>query len=138
LSPVKTTRKDIVLRSPLGRPLLMRPTTLPAPLGIAGTVPVAKYASTYGVKLAGGEYIYKGSKHRHWTRKCFFRRRRIWVFFDPSTAEWYFFNKTRDVFVPVALLPVLEPAAPADTPPVDAPEVAPEEAPLEISERSAE
>lgn len=136
-----TTRppvKDVARRAPSGRAVLMRPATLPAPKGGAGTVPVSRYASTYGVKLSNGRYGYRGAVHSHWTRKYYYPRRRVWLFFDPCTNGWYFFYAKKEMFLPVSYMSAIEPAPPEDTPPVDAPEVTPQEAPSDISERSAE
>jgi hypothetical protein len=55
-----------------------------------------------GVRLRSGDIASKGLNHRHWTKRFDWGSKRVWTWYDPSTAGWYSWNSSRSYFLPVS------------------------------------
>jgi hypothetical protein len=74
-----------------------------------------KYAQTYGVRLPGGLYGYRGINHVHWGRRFYSPVWRCWTWYDPSTLAWYYWS-ARGLYLPVRRLAFVAPVR-AELPP---------------------
>jgi hypothetical protein len=68
------------------------------------------YAALHGTKFSRG-YFYAGPFHRQWTLRFFSPIWRIWLLYDPSTDQWYYWSPLYNAYLPLNYLWVRPPVA---------------------------
>jgi hypothetical protein len=65
----------------------------------------SSYHMTYGSKLPGGGYSFKGKDHRFWSYRSWDKRYGCYCYWYPGTSCYYYWCEPDECYYPIAYCP---------------------------------